>query len=647
MPRRLALLVATYHYQDPALRQLVAPGNDAQALADILRHPDIAGFDVTILVNKPNHVVGRTIGEFYQNRRSDDLALLYFTGHGLKDDYGDLYLAMTDTRRDNLVYTAVSAQHINRSMESCVSRRKVLVLDCCYSGAFPPGRIPKADSEVHTLERFQGKGRVVLTASDATQYSFEGNERFGHGARSVFTHFLVEGLTTGKGDLNHDGDIGLDELYSYVYDRVVEEMPQQRPKKQEDVEGHIILARNIHWTLPSYIFHAMRSPTARDRLMALDGLAHLYRIGNSHVRVAVIERIQELACVDMQEVSVAAKELLRNCGSEKIQQESEKLVQSKTEMLVTANFYKILGGVAAILLLVAVVVKFLGDQATTDQDPVVDRSDANADPCALLIDPKELEIFGESVEPSVPHQLEGCEFTIETNAGGEADVRVILRNRPVSESGERGGPVNDVTVSFDDSFSLGEAKVCQYLLKSASRELVEIRADIYHQPFPADACVLAKVAADGSAEKLRSNGFTYRPHRTDEYAIARSDSCSLLDGVVLDEIPGLNQENRSPGYANWSCYWGEESSLSVSLEFILDERDLGYLKDPVLIAGKKVYLDKNDEERCRALVAHRLAPPTGGVTEVFAINVDASLPQDQLCGLAEKLVEAAEKKLPD
>ncbi|UBU08909.1 hypothetical protein [Nonomuraea gerenzanensis] len=34
-----------------------------------------------------------------------------------------------------------------------------------------------------------------------------------------------------------------DELYGYVHDRVVEEMPQQRPKKQDNVEGRTVIAR--------------------------------------------------------------------------------------------------------------------------------------------------------------------------------------------------------------------------------------------------------------------------------------------------------------------------------------------------------------------------------------------------------------------
>ncbi|MCW6007685.1 caspase family protein [Micromonospora sp. CPCC 205371] len=306
MGRRLALLIATYEYQDAGLRQLTAPAHDAEALAAVLRDPDIAGFEVTTLVNEPHHLVGEAVGDFYNDRRRDDLTLLYFTGHGLKDDGGRLYLAMANTRRDRLLFTAISGEQIDRAMEGCASRQKVLILDCCYSGAFPAGLLAKADTAVHTLERFQGRGRTVLTASDATQYSFEGNQPHGEATQSVFTHHLVAGLRNGSADLDGDGDITLDELYSYVHDRVVEEMPQQRPKRQDNVEGRIVIARNINWTLPGYLRNAITSPIASDRLAALDGLDHLRRIGNDLVRTQVFDEIRRLADDDSKVVSAAA-----------------------------------------------------------------------------------------------------------------------------------------------------------------------------------------------------------------------------------------------------------------------------------------------------------------------------------------------------
>jgi YVTN family beta-propeller protein len=302
----VALLIATYDYQDAGLRQLTAPAHDAEALAAVLRDPGIAGFEVTALINEPHYRAGEAIASLYRDRRRDDLTLLYFTGHGLKDDEGRLYLAMTNTQRGSLLFTSLAAEQVDQAMSGCMSRRNVLILDCCYSGAFPAGQIAKADSAVHALERFQGRGRAVLTASDATQYSFEGDQPHGAAAQSVFTRHLVAGLRDGSADLDGDGDITIDELYSYVHDHVVDEMPQQRPKKQDSVQGRIVIARNINWSLPAYLQHALNSPIAAERIAGLDGLANLYRIGNDQVRQHVTGEIQRLAGDDSRAVSAAA-----------------------------------------------------------------------------------------------------------------------------------------------------------------------------------------------------------------------------------------------------------------------------------------------------------------------------------------------------
>src|SRR3954469_7539854 len=307
---RKALVVATYEYADTGLGRLTAPEPDAHSFAAVLEDPAVAGFDVTMLVNQPHHVVGEAIADFYTDARGDDLTLLYFTGHGLKDDEARLSLAMTNPRRQALMWTAISAVQLNEAMDASPSRRKVLVLDCCYSGAFPASSVEKADQEVQTLERFHGKGRAVLTASDATQYAFEGDDVRGSGTSSVFTRYLVEAMRSGEADLDNDGEIALDELYSYVYDRVVAEMPQQRPKKQEDVDGRILIARNVHWKLPAHLQHAIESPIAAQRLSAVQELGYLHRAGNEVVRTAVDGCLATLASHDSRSVSSAATALI-------------------------------------------------------------------------------------------------------------------------------------------------------------------------------------------------------------------------------------------------------------------------------------------------------------------------------------------------
>jgi DNA-binding beta-propeller fold protein YncE len=250
MGRRLALLIASNRYDDAGLRQLTAPPRDTESLAEVLADAEIAGFEVTTLINEPHHRVGAAIGEFYRTCRIDDLTLLYFSGHGLKDENGRLYLAMSNTQRDSLLFTSLPAEQIDQAMDGSAGRRQVLILDCCYSGAFPSGLRAKGDTEVHALERFRGRGRTVLTASDSTQYSFEGNKVKGKAVQSVFTKHLVEGLRDGSADLDGDGEITLDELYNFTYDRVVAETPHQRPKRQTDIEGKLVIARNVNWAPP-------------------------------------------------------------------------------------------------------------------------------------------------------------------------------------------------------------------------------------------------------------------------------------------------------------------------------------------------------------------------------------------------------------
>jgi uncharacterized caspase-like protein len=83
----------------------------------------------------------------------------------------------------------------------------------------------------------QGKGRVIITASDANEVSVEKDD-LKHG---VFTYYLLEALQ-GKGDLDGNGVITVDEVYRYVSIRVPQATGQeQHPVKKGEVRGEIIL----------------------------------------------------------------------------------------------------------------------------------------------------------------------------------------------------------------------------------------------------------------------------------------------------------------------------------------------------------------------------------------------------------------------
>src|SRR5215469_16960036 len=173
--RRLALIIATSEYIDPTLKQLYAPPQDAKGLAEVLENHNIGDFQVRILLDEPSNKIKQEIEGFLGEHCSkDDLLLLYFSCHGIKGQDGQLYYAACDTRKKYLRSTSVEASFVNSLMSGCRAWRQILLLDCCYSGAFAKGLSIKADREIHTYEHFEGgRGKLVMTASDSMQYSFE------------------------------------------------------------------------------------------------------------------------------------------------------------------------------------------------------------------------------------------------------------------------------------------------------------------------------------------------------------------------------------------------------------------------------------------------------------------------------------------
>ena len=110
----------------------------------------------------------------------------------------------------------------------------------------------RAAGDVNVLDSFPqgrsggGRGRAVITASNAMEYAFEGDQLADdqHRRPSVFTSALVEGLATGDADRDEDGWVSLNELYEYVFDKVREQNPHQTPSRHVELEGELYLARS-------------------------------------------------------------------------------------------------------------------------------------------------------------------------------------------------------------------------------------------------------------------------------------------------------------------------------------------------------------------------------------------------------------------
>jgi hypothetical protein len=241
---KTALLVGVSHYES-GLSPLLGALEDVEAMQRVLEHPEMGGFDqVKPILNPDVQTLQGEIENLFVDRAKDDLVLLFFSGHGLKDDYGRLYFATRITRKTakgGLVKsTAVPASFVHEIMDNCRSKRQVVILDCCFSGAFAEGMKAKDDGALDIQTLLGGEGRVVLTSSTSTQYSFEQFDN----ALSVYTRYIVEGIETGAADADTDGMIAIEELHDYARKKVSETAPAMKPKIYAVEEGfRIILAK--------------------------------------------------------------------------------------------------------------------------------------------------------------------------------------------------------------------------------------------------------------------------------------------------------------------------------------------------------------------------------------------------------------------
>jgi len=305
---KYALVIANNQYTDPGLAQLSAPGQDAEDFARVLRSRDIAAFEeVKILLNQPEPVVREAIDGFFSLKKPNDLLLLYFSGHGVRDEQGALYLAVTNTNRDRLRSTGIKSDFIRESMDQSRSRRQVLILDCCNSGAYAQGSKAAVGVTIGTSTAFEGTGygRVVLTATDATQFAWEGDKIIGEQAKSnsLFTHFLVKGLE-GEADQDGDGKITVDELYDYAYEQIVSRTPAQTPGKWSyKQQGEIVLRQRAveeikPAPLPSELVNALESSYPSFREAAVRQLEELLRGKNAALAISARAALERIASTD-------------------------------------------------------------------------------------------------------------------------------------------------------------------------------------------------------------------------------------------------------------------------------------------------------------------------------------------------------------
>ena len=247
MAGRHALLIGISSYGE-GLAPIPSARLDVEALSAVLRDPELGGIPperLRLLTDPDRTEMEIEIESFYANKQPDDLLVLYFSGHGFRDEADrQLLLSTRQSRRVSVdgksrvqVATTLPASIVRRHMERSRSTRQVVILDCCFSGAFAEGMAAKDAGTLPIEALLGGKGRAVLTSSDAIETSRAPED--GEGL-SLYTRFLVEGIQTGAADRQGRGFLEAEDLHHYTLSRVLEAAPRMTPQFFPTKEGHRI-----------------------------------------------------------------------------------------------------------------------------------------------------------------------------------------------------------------------------------------------------------------------------------------------------------------------------------------------------------------------------------------------------------------------
>lgn len=202
---RQALVVGINKY--PGLQNLKTPAGDAEMIASLLQKH--GGFQVVkrlpvkdneglLSVDEnpsPQQLVTATtlqeaIAELFNPQGNDvpDTALLYFAGHGLRNNKGitEGFLATSNANPRKDVW-GVSLNWLQRILKSSPVKEQIIWLDCCYGGELLNGQFLNFD-EANPGEPGKGRDRCFIAACGDTSVAY------GNAEHGILTSLLLKGL---------------------------------------------------------------------------------------------------------------------------------------------------------------------------------------------------------------------------------------------------------------------------------------------------------------------------------------------------------------------------------------------------------------------------------------------------------------------
>jgi uncharacterized protein YjbI with pentapeptide repeats len=210
---RVAVVVGINKYNYSGLRDLSAPANDAEAIAQrlekygnftVIRLPEsIDGDTKKPFVGKSKELTLVALESALENlfcpdsKQCPDTVLFYFSGHGLIKKRGEGFLATSDTN-PSLGLHGLSLRWLRDLLKDSPIKQQLVWLDCCHSGAM----MNVSEADAGALGNARDRCFIAASRDFEVAYQAIGSPY------SVLTKALLDGLnpqqTSTKGLTNLD-----------------------------------------------------------------------------------------------------------------------------------------------------------------------------------------------------------------------------------------------------------------------------------------------------------------------------------------------------------------------------------------------------------------------------------------------------------
>lgn len=205
--------VSSYNHM-PVLRYT---DDDAYRIYAFLKSPEggaLADEQIRILVDEDatHRNITSAMRTIFGKAGPNDMILLYFSGHGLKDSF----LPIDYNGYNNKLYHS----EVNDILKTSRARYKLCIADACHSGNLLAMKGAQAEVQQIISSYYQNlarsaPGTALIMSSKSHETSLESS-----GLRQgVFTHFLIRGLK-GEANGNRDSYVSVTELFNYVQQNV-------------------------------------------------------------------------------------------------------------------------------------------------------------------------------------------------------------------------------------------------------------------------------------------------------------------------------------------------------------------------------------------------------------------------------------------